>query len=203
MYPSGAMTTPPLPSWANKTAPGAPAPGSPADLQLGAFIGPRWPTYRRKFRPFFEDARFTPTWNWAAALLSPAWFLYRKLYLPFALFSILPSLAFGLLWQSGDLPVREMPSPLPGGGTVVTLTPDALKVAAGVLVSVAILAGGTANYLLYRRAAAAMRVVGARVPGGEPAITLLRRVGGTSWAAVGIGLLVMFVFRLAAAGAGR
>jgi hypothetical protein len=198
------MTSPnPLPSWATKAQPGPPAPGSPADQQLAAFIGPRWPTYRRKFRPFFEDARFTPTWNWAAALLSPAWFLYRKLYLPFALFSILPSLAFGLLWQSGDLPVREMPSPLPGGGTVVTLTPDALKVAAGVLVSVAILAGGTANYLLYRRAAAAMRVVGARVPGGEPAITLLRRVGGTSWAAVGIGLLVMFVFRLAAAGAGR
>lgn len=194
--------TPPLPSWATKTKPGAPEPGSPADQQLAAFIGPRWTTYRRKFRPFFEDARFTPTWNWAAALLSPAWFLYRKLYLPFALFAMLPSLAFGLLWQSGDLPVREMPSPLPGGGTVVTLTPDATLLAAGVLVSVAILAGGTANFLLFRRAAAAMRVVGARVPGGE-AVTLLRRVGGTSWAAVGIGLLVMFLFRLASAGAAR
>jgi hypothetical protein len=197
------MTTPPLPSWANKTTPGAPAPGSPADLQLGAFIGPRWPIYRRKFRPFFEDARFTPTWNWAAALLSPAWFLYRKLYVPFALFAMLPSLAFGLLWQSGELPVREVPSPFPGGGTVVTLTQDATLLAAGVLVSVSILAGGTANFLLFRRASAAVRVIGARAPGGDTALALLRKVGGTSWAAVGIGLAVMLLFRLAAAGAGR
>ena len=195
--------TPPLPSWANKPQPGAPAPGSPADLQLGAFIGPRWPTYRRKFRPFFEDGRFTPTWNWAAALLSPAWFLYRKLYLPFALFAMLPSLAFGLLWRSGELPVQDMPSPFPGGGTVATLTPDASLLAAGVLLSVSILAGGTANFLLFRRAMTAMRVVGARVPCGDPALTLLRKVGGTSWAAVGIGLFVMLLFRLAAGGAVR
>lgn len=198
------MTTPPLPSWANKAQPGAPAPGSPADLQLAAFIGPRWATYRRKFRPFFEDARFTPTWNWAAALLSPAWFLYRKLYLPFALFATLPSLAFGLLWQSGELPVQEVPNPLPGGGgTVMTLTPDATLLAMGVLASASILAGGTANFLLYRRAAAAMRVVGARAPGGDAALALLRKVGGTSWAAVGIGLAVMVLIRLAAAGTVR
>jgi hypothetical protein len=197
------MTTPPLPSWATKSAPGAPAPGSPADQQLGAFIGPRWPTYRRKFRPFFEDARFTPTWNWAAALLSPAWFLYRKLYVPFALFAMLPSLAFALLWRSGELPVREVPSPFPGGGTVPTLTRDAMLLAAGVFVSVSILAGGTANFLLFRRASAAVRVIGARTPGGDAALALLRKVGGTSWAAVGIGLAVMFLFRLAAAGTAR
>lgn len=201
------MTTPPLPSWATKAQPGAPAPGSPTDLQLGAFIGPRWETYRRKFRPFFDDGRFTPTWNWAAALLLPGvpvWFLYRKLYLPFALFTMLPTLAFGLLWRSGELPVREVPSPLLGGGTIMTLTPEASLVAAAVLLSVSILAGGTANFLLFRRAMAAVRVVGARTPGGDAALALLRKVGGTSWAAVGIGLAVMFLFRLAAAtGAAR
>lgn len=197
------MTTPPLPSWAAKAQPGAPAPGSPADLQLAAFIGPRWAVYRRKFRPFFVDPRFTPTWNWSAALLSPPWFLYRKLYLPFALFATLPGIAFGLLWRSGELPVQEVQSPIPGVGTVTSLTPDALVVALAVLFSVSILAGGTANYLLFRRATAAMRVAGATTGGGEAALTFLRRVGGTSWPAVGIGIAVMLLFRLAAAGAGR
>ena len=197
------MTTPPLPSWATKAQPGAPAPGSPADLQLGAFIGPRWTTYRRKFRPFFEDGRFTPTWNWAAALLVPGlpvWFLYRKLYLPFVLFTILPTVAFGLLWQSGELPVREAPNPFVVGGTMLTLTPDGAVVVLAILLSVAILAGGTANFLLFRRAMTAVRVVGSRMPGGDAALALLRKVGGTSWAAVGIGLVVMLLFRLAAAG---
>jgi hypothetical protein len=62
-----------------------PAPDSPLDRQYAAFVGPRWATYRRKFAPFFEDARFQPTWNWAAALCTlfgPLWFLYRKLYVP-------------------------------------------------------------------------------------------------------------------------
>lgn len=195
------MTTPPLPSWAAGPRKGPPAPGSPADEQLAAFIGPRWPTYRRKFRPFFDDARFTPTWNWAAALLSPAWFLYRKLYLPFAAFAMLPSLAFGLFWRSSELPVREVPNPLPGGtGTLTTLTPDAALVVFGIYLSTAILAGGTANFLLYRRAAAALRVVGARAPGGDATLTLLRKVGGVSWRAVGVGILVILVLRVLAAG---
>lgn len=197
------MTTPPLPSWATRQAGGAPAPGSPADQQLAAFVGPRWETYRRKFRPFFDDARFTPTWNWAAALLSPAWFLYRKLYLPFALFAMLPSLAFGLLWRSGELPVREVPSPIAGGTPLVTLTPDAAILAVGVLVSTAILAGGTANFLLYRRAVTAVRVIGARTPGTDAALALLRKVGGTSWSSVGLGLLFLVLLRLLAAGAAR
>jgi hypothetical protein len=193
------MTTPPLPSWATRQAGGPPAPGSPADLQLAAFVGPRWATYRRKFRPFFDDARFTPTWNWAAALLFPAvpvWFLYRKLYLPFAFFTMLPTLAFGLLWRSGELPVREVPSPIAGGRPLTTLTPDALLLALGVLVSTAILAGGTANFLLYRRAITAVRVIAARAPGGDAATVLLRKVGGTSWQAVGVGLTALFLLRL-------
>lgn len=195
------MTTPPLPSWANRQTGGAPAPGSPADQQLAAFVGPRWETYRRKFRPFFQDARFTPTWNWAAALLSPAWFLYRKLYLPFALFAMLPTFAFGLLWQSGDLPFREVPNPISGVGTVQALTQEGALVAGGVLLSVAILAGGTANFLLFRRAVTAVRVIGARPPGGDAALALLRKIGGTSWRSVGLGLLVLFLLRLLTASA--
>lgn len=199
------MTTPPppLPAWATKAKPGAPEPGSPADLQLGAFIGPRWQTYRRKFRPFFEDGRFTPTWNWAAALLVPGWFLYRKLYLPFVLFSMLPSFGFALLWRSGEMPFRQVPNPITGVGTVDALTEQGQIVMLAVVLSTAILAGGTANFLLFRRATAAMRVVGARVPSGDAALALLRKVGGTSWVAVGIGVLVLFCFRLAAGSAVR
>lgn len=193
--------TPPLPPWATRQAGGPPAPGSPADLQLAAFVGPRWETYRRKFRPFFAEPRFTPTWNWAAALLTVAWFLYRKLYLPFAFFAMLPSLAFGLLWRSGELPVREVPNPIAGGAPLLMLTRDAAVLAAGVVVSTAILAGGTANFLLYRRAVTAVRVIGARAPGGDAALALLRKIGGTSWRSVGVGLLVLFFLRLLTASA--
>lgn len=188
---------PPLPSWANRPAAGPPAPGSPTDQLLAAFIGPRWPTYRRKFAPFFDDARFTPTWNWAAALLAPAWFLYRKLYVPFVFFAVAPSVAFTLL-LGGELPTQQVPNPLPGGGQVTTLSPEASLVALGVVVSSAILAGGTANYLLFRRAMAALRVIGTRMPQPEAAVGLLRRVGGTSWQAVGLGMLLLFVLRLLA-----
>ena len=79
--------------------------------------------------------------------------------------------------------------------------PDAALVVLGVLVSTMILAGGTANFLLYRRAAAAMRVVGARAPGGDANLAILRKVGGTSWRAVGVGLLVTVLLRAIAASA--
>lgn len=170
-------------------------------MLLAAFIGPRWETYRRKFGPFFDDARFTPTWNWAAALLSPAWFLYRKLYVPFVFFAVAPSVAFTFL-LGGEVPTQQVPSPIAGGAPVTTLTPDASLVALGVFVSTAILAGGSANYLLFRRAMAALRVVGARTPQPDAARSLLSRVGGVSWQAVGLGLFLMFVLRvLASAGA--
>lgn len=188
------MTTPPLPPWAQRPAAGPPAPGSPADQMLEAFVGQRWPTYRRKFAPFFEDPRFTPTWNWAAALLSPAWFLYRKLYLPFVFFAVAPGVAFTAL-LGGELRTQQVPNPLPGGEPITALAPEASLVFLGVLLSSAILAGGTANFLLFRRAMAAIRVVGARTPEPGAAQALLRRVGGTSWQAVGYGLLLMFALR--------
>ncbi len=194
--------TPPLPPWANKPTPGPPAPGSPTDQLLEAFVGPRWPTYRRKFAPFFEDPRFTPTWNWAAALLSPGWFLYRKLYVPFVFFAVAPSVAFTLL-LGGELPTRQVPNPI-GGGQVTTLTEGASLVALGVVLSSAILAGGTANFLLFRRAMAALRVIGARTQRQpDAALAILRQVGGTSWRAVGFGMLLMFVLRLLSAAAPR
>ncbi len=167
---------PPLPSWANRPTPGPPAPGSPADQLLAAFIGPRWETYRRKFRPFFEDARFTPTWNWAAALSpllgGPFWFVYRKLYVPALAFWLLPSLVMGLLWQGQAVSVQEVLAPARS-----PRAQEFLLMVSGVQLSTMILAGGTANFLLFRRAQAALRVVTARAGGGDAAIALLARVG--------------------------
>ena len=191
---------PPLPSWATpKTAGGPPAPDSPLDRQYGAFVGSRWPAYRRKFAPFFADARFQPTWNWAAALSVPVgalWFLYRKLYLPFVFFTMAPGFVFRMLWE-GDLPMREVPNPLdPKGPPLPILTRDAALVMLGVVLSAAVLAGGTANFLLFRRASAAIRVVAPRAPDAEGALALLRRIGGTSWRAVLIGFAVLMFLQL-------
>ena len=199
------MTVPPsLPTWATpKPAAGPPAPDSPLDRQFGAFIGPRWPRYRRKFTPFFTEPRFQPTWNWAAALTIPLfglWFLYRKLYLPFVFFTMAPGVVFGLLWGSDEVPMRQVPNPLdPSSPPLQVPTQDASILAFGVVLSLAILAGGTANYLLFRRATAAIRVVAPRSPDPEGAVALLRRIGGTSWRAVLIGLAVMILLQLMSA----
>ena len=197
---------PPLPSWATpKTVGGAPAPDSPLDRQYAAFVGARWPLYRRKFAPFFADQRFQPTWNWAAALTLPfgaLWFLYRKLYLPFVFFAMVPGILFGFLW--GDqFPLRQVPNPIDAEAPAISiLTPDAALVLMGVLLSSAILSGGTANFLLFRRATAAIRVVAPRAPDAEGALTLLRRIGGTSWRAVLIGVSVLIFLNLLSGQAG-
>ncbi len=156
-------------------------------------MGPRWATYRRKFQPFFEDPLFVPTWNWAAALLSPMWFLYRKLYVPFVFFLLAPTVAFGLLWGTVDVPTRTVPSPVPGLPPFTTLTPEPTLLLSGIILSLGILAGGTANFLLFRRAQAAIRVVVPRSPSADEALPLLGRVGGVSWRAVGLGFLVVLL----------
>ncbi len=190
------MSVPPLPSWASRPTRGGPAPGSPNDQQLAAFVGPRWATYRRKFQPFFEDPRFVPTWNWAAALLSPMWFLYRKLYVPFAFFLLAPSVVFGLLWGGPDVPTQTVPNFIPGGAPLTVLAPEPTLLIAGIFVSLGILAGGTANFLLFRRAQAAIRVVVPRSPSADAALPLLGRVGGVSWRAVGVGVLVVLLMQV-------
>jgi hypothetical protein len=173
--------------WLPRSA--VPTPGTPADRQWAAFIGPRWPTYRRKFVPFFDEARFTPTWNWAAALFTPMWFLYRKLYLPFVVFFFLPTVVFQFLWRE-DVPqtVLRPGDPLPPW----------FMLQFGVQLSAMILAGGTANYLLFRRGSAALRVLADRGAPPDQTLPLLGRVGGTNRGAVafmialiGVGLVMM------------
>jgi hypothetical protein len=177
---------PPLPSWATpKAVSGPPAPDSPLDRQYAAFVGPRWATYRRKFAPFFEDARFQPTWNWAAALCTlfgPLWFLYRKLYLPAIAFWMLPSIALSLLWRGGPISMQD-----------VATDTDLQLLVGGVMLSTVILAGGTANFLLFRRAQAAIRLVQSRGASEEQAQSLLARVGRVNAIAALGGLALMLV----------
>jgi hypothetical protein len=127
------VTTPPpthstpTPSWSRPRG-GPPEPGSALDEQFAAFIGPRWPRYRQKFAPFYDDARFQPTWNWAAGLFIGMWFLYRKLYVPFVFFAIVPSIAFSMLL--GDIPqLQTVPNPQrPGAPPLTTFTPARITV---------------------------------------------------------------------------
>ena len=164
-----------------------PAPDSPLDRQYATFVGSRWPTYRRKFLPFFEDPRFQPTWNWSAALFSPFWFLYRKLYVPFVFFWLAPGLVFALLWRGEPPQARDL-------ATDTGLAQDARILLLGVQLSAMILAGGTANFLLFRRAQAAIRLLGSLpANGGQDATRVLARVGGTNRVAVIVVLALLFL----------
>ena len=163
------LPEPELPAWAKRRAPGGQLP----DGDLALFIGRKWEgTYRRKFAPFLEDSSFVPTWNWSAALATPFWFLYRKLYLVFFAFFLLPGLAFR--WLTGSETLLTMQNVQQPENQSLLL----MNVA--VYVSSVIAAGGTANWFLYRRARAATRLVSMQQLPQSEAISLLQRIGGVN-----------------------
>ncbi|MEY4857349.1 MAG: hypothetical protein RLZZ97_2179 [Gemmatimonadota bacterium] len=179
-----------LPNWAQKQNQQRSL-EQPSDADMEAFIGPKWDkVYRRKMAPFFEEASFVPTWNWSAAIaFPPAWFLYRKLYLPFAFFFLLPGIAFRLLTGT-DKPLTMAAMQLPENEWLLMMN-------AAVFVSTMLASGGTANWFLYRRARAANRlVVQQQLPRAEEEL-LLRRVGGVNTLATS--LFVALSMMLAAA----
>jgi hypothetical protein len=182
------MTEPPLPTWAQpKAKDGPPAPGSALDTQYETFIGPRWETsYRRKFTPFFEEPRFQPTWNWSAALFSPIWFLYRKLYLPFIFFWLAPGFVFTRIWR-GEPPKAADVAADP------TIERDFKLILLGVQLAAMVLAGGTANYLLFRRARAAITLAEQRAPDMDTLELILTRLGGVNRVGVAVVLVTMLV----------
>ena len=156
---------PELPAWARQQRVKSPM----SDERMAVFIGPKWGTvYRRKFGPFLEDPSFVPTWNWAAALFTPIWFLYRKLYLPFILFWFAPLAAISYL----------------GGNTAPTLQNinqteqlQGMMVSLGFELSARVAAGGTANWLLVRRARAATTFVATQQLPDDEARELLGKLG--------------------------
>lgn len=160
------------------------------DGRLALFIGPKYASvYRRKFQAFADDPRFVPTWNWSAAVAAPFWFIYRKMYLWFAVFFFVPSVV--LQWL------------VP---TVTAVTPEslmapenrqALLMILAVQVSTRIAAGGVANWLLYRRARTAVRVLGAPQLPAEHARALVQRVGGTNRVGTLVLVVLFFVMGIA------
>lgn len=179
-----------LPNWAQKQNQQRSL-EQPSDADMEAFIGPKWDkVYRRKMAPFFEEASFVPTWNWSAAIaFPPAWFLYRKLYLPFAFFFLLPGIAFRVLTGT-EKPLTMAAMQLPENEWLLVMN-------AAVFVSTMLASGGTANWFLYRRARAANRlVVQQQLPRAEEEL-LLRRVGGVNTLATS--LFVALSMMLAAA----
>jgi hypothetical protein len=154
-----------VPEWAKRPATNDPM----SEDRLALFIGPKWETtYRQKFAPFLQDPSFVPTWNWSAALATPYWFLYRKLYLPFVIFLFAPGIVARLMLGAPDVvtTVGQEPSSQP------------TAISAAFLLSAMVAAGGTGNWLLFRRARAATRFVALqRLPEAEGR-AMLERIGG-------------------------
>ncbi len=189
--PDGAAPPPPaeLPRWAR------PSPGTQmlGEERMAAYFGAKWDSvYRRKLAPFFDDPAFTPTWNWSAALASPAWFLYRKLYLPFSVFFLVPGFVFR--WLTGsDTPQTATELMKPENEWLLSMS-------MAVYLSSMLAAGGTANWLLFRRARAASRFVSLQeLPPGEDT-ALLRRMGGVNRLATSLFLALTAVLTLAQLG---
>jgi hypothetical protein len=166
--------------------------------RLAVFIGPRWESsYQHKLRPFLEDASFVPSWNWPAALATlmvPVWFVYRKMYWWFLVFAVFPGLVLGwLLPDIAALGPRELLEPE---------NEQALLVFLGVKLSTMLAAGGVANWLLFRRASTAIRLVSMQPIPGTDDMQVLRRVGGVSRGMTAVILVLALMLALQSAAVG-
>jgi hypothetical protein len=164
----------------------APSANAEFERRLALFIGPRWPRYRQKFQPFLQDASFVPTWNWAAALGTEYWFLYRKMYLWFAIFFFVPTWVLQWLWGQPLTP-EAMLAP----------ENDRLRLLMLALqLSQRLAAGGVANWLLFRRARAAVVVLDAQRMPAADGEALLQRLGGTNSILTGFVLALLVLLTL-------
>jgi len=182
--------SPELPRWARQAAPG----DEFGEDRMQAYFGPKWEkSYRKKLAPFFEDPSFVPTWNWPAAIaFPPAWFLYRKLYVPFTVFFLVPGFVFR--WLTGsDTPqtVAELSKPENEWLQLMSVA---------VFVSSSLAAGGTANWFLFRRARAASRFASAHGGPADEALTLMARMGGVNRTATALFIAMSMVLTLAQLG---
>ena len=178
-----------LPRWATQAARATPF----SDARMAAYIGPRWEsTYRDRLSHFFEDPSFTPTWNWAAAIVGPLWFLYRKLYLAFAVFTIVPMIVFPFFFASEAEPASLQMLMSPEGR-------PARLVYFGLTLSVRLAAAGTANWFLFRRARAASLVVTMQQVPEDVAVSRMQRLGGVNRMPVVLFGLIWLALGVAAA----
>lgn len=160
----------------------AAAPGAtPSDsLQAyAAFVGPRFPVYRRKWH---LDLKSTPvsanTWNWAAFLFGAFWMLYRRMYVVAALWiaaMIVISFIEGLVQVS-----------------------DALSL--GINIGISCASGSIGNHLYLRHANRIIGTISTRHAAPGPALQAeLAASGGTRWLAVVIGIALFVLVSGAAA----
>lgn len=190
--PEAPAQPPELPRWANKNKVSTPF----SEERMAAFIGPRWEsTYRRKLAGFFADPAFAVTWNWAAFLVGPIWFFYRKLYL-----------AFGIFWIASQV----LAARLFVGFEQEALSPQALStsegkpvlmILGGLYLTINLASAGTANWFLFRRARFKSLVVTVQQVPEDVAISRLQRVGGVALLPVILLLLLQLAFAFAAANA--
>lgn len=183
---------PELPRWATKS-PRATTPFSEA--RMAAYIGPRWEsTYRRKLSVFFEDPAFTVTWNWAAFFVGPMWFLYRKLFLAFAMFFVASQFlgAYLLTGVSADQMGAALLNPENRNVLIILL---------GIQFTLRLAAGGTANWLLFRRARFKSIVATLQQLPEDVVISRLERLGGVNLLPVALIALVIFALSIAAVAA--
>lgn len=183
--------TPELPRWAQRPSGMG---GSPlTEARLAAYVGDKWESvYKRKLAPFLEEPTFVPTWNWSAALVAlmmpSGWFLYRKLYLPFAIFFLVPGLVLMLLTGS-SVPSNFSEIQKPENEWLVAM-------ALATQLSAAIAAGGTANWFLFRRARAAAVFVSAQQLPATEEVALIQRLGGVNRMATAFFVMMMLVLTL-------
>jgi Protein of unknown function (DUF2628) len=177
-----------LPRWATKAKASTPF----SEERMAAYIGPRWdPTYRRKLAVFFADPAFTVTWNWSAFVVGPLWLLYRKLYLAFFLF-FFASQSLGSYLLMGFDPKQL------GAGLSNPENRPALVTVVGLTFAIHLAVGGTANWLLFRRARFRSLIVTLEQLPEDVAIARLRRFGGVNVLPIVLLLLLQFAFGLVA-----
>lgn len=144
------------------------APALTDDLQAyAAFVGPRFPAYRRKWRLDLATASAN-SWHWPAFLLGAFWMLYRRMY------------ATAALWVGGLILISILETVFEVSDNVSMILTIAASAAAG--------AAGSPLYLRHTQRMIAR--VGALHPDDTAAMhAALAARGGTSWPAVVLGLL--------------
>lgn len=176
---------PELPRWATKSKTAA----TFSEERMAAYVGPRWEsTYRRKLSGFFADPAFSVSWNWAAFVVGPLWFLYRKLYLAFILFFAASQALSSYLLVGIDrqaLSAQALSSP-EGKPTLMILL--------GLSFTIHLAAAGTANWLLYRRARFKSLIVTLQQVPEDVAISRLQRLGGVNVAPIVLLVLLQLAF---------
>lgn len=134
------------------------------------FVGNNFDKYRQKWRLDGKYPNAKDTWHWPAFFFGAMWMLYRKMY------------ALAAMWAGGSVALATV--------LVMLGIPDMAGL--GVNIGIAAAAGGLGNSFYLKHAQKQIQQVASTNSGGAHALRVqLRLRGGTSGAAVVIGIIVM------------